>query len=762
MSHLSAHGRRGLLIVVGLACVLGLAACREAAAPPSTVPAIDDTRLVVAGDRHQVGFGRRVVLKARLHAKERSVDEGRWTIAWRQLFGAPVPGLPARGASFTLTTTAPPSKAVAQAHAGGVVPLSAAAAGRVVLEVEARAKDGRRRRQTVVVVPAFASAAWPRVAVGVDIYLAGADWQPSAALSALPAYAQHLTRLRWTARGAAWSTLSHPQSLSQPTHPSPGHPPLGGPQKSLTLRGGPFLGSQECGRFDCHPREGSGWAKTAHASVFERAIDGQLGGPASPKGPYRRFCASCHTLGDMPGADNDGFDDRQRKLGWRFPKRLTVGNFRNLPAKLRERANVQCEHCHGPGWFYTSYGVDVCAQCHDRPPWYRTVEQLSRTRMLHAERSLPPSAAQDDKRVCRQCHQTEAFLRSLRGHSSTSKVVRDRDMKTVGVTCVACHDPHGTACAKQLRLCGNVEVPGLTFDAGQGALCIACHSGEAGVSGAPGTLLRPFLPGTRAGGGGHARPTAKGLDDPTASPHAPHFQLLSGRGARFLQLRLGTVRKKANYPHRDVPDSCVGCHYDRQRRSSVAGGHSFSLLSLATQQLRSKAARPTPCDTKAQRARLAQLRSSTRTSSCAQCHGALKSLDTAARGDYDGDGRVAGLATEVTGLLTLLETELRRQVAVFAQLDKRAAAAAFFAVVDERIVVADARCQALKDDKGQPLTFHPRAPLLQKAAYNYLLVLRDGSAGLHNPQYTVRVLQDAITGLEKQRGARVMHRWKAL
>jgi hypothetical protein len=54
-------------------------------------------------------------------------------------------------------------------------------------------------------------------------------------------------------------------------------------------------------------------------------------------------------------------------------------------------------------------------------------------------------------------------------------------------------------------------------------------------------------------------------------------------------------------------------------------------------------------------------------------------------------------------------------------------------------------------------------PLLHKACFNYLMILRDGSGGIHNPQYLVRLLQDSIEGLEaRQPVPPRLHRWKRL
>jgi hypothetical protein len=84
------------------------------------------------------------------------------------------------------------------------------------------------------------------------------------------------------------------------------------------------------------------------------------------------------------------------------------------------------------------------------------------------------------------------------------------------------------------------------------------------------------------------------------------------------------------------------------------------------------------------------------------------------------------------------------------------------AIEREKMVVADDRCLPLRDADGGPVPVSRLDPALSKAAFNYLLVARDGSAGIHNPQYVVRLLQETIRGLETARGARAVHGWRAL
>jgi hypothetical protein len=676
--------------------------------PGATEAPAPAARLVVIGPRAQVGFAAQVELLAQVEP-----SGGDWKLTWRQLWGPAANITHNEQGLLRFTTVEPPSQKEAERQRGQVLALGAGDAGRVVFRVEARSPHGRLH-EVVEVTPAFPSAGWPRVPLGVDAWWytePGAEpWE------AMGGGAQVLaSRFAWLARVRAsqtdWVELRHP------------------PASMTKLRAGAWQGSEDCGRYDCHPNEYQGWQRTAHATVFERGLSGELG--AGRHGPYRQDCAACHTLGYQPGVDNAGFDDRARELGWKMPERLSRSAWNELPAGLKQKANVQCEHCHGAGWFYVGYTNDICAQCHDHPPEYHSVADARRNRMQDSHRRIEGA---DPSWACKGCHVGRAWLKSLRGHDSTSEPVVELQAGMEGIGCPACHATHERDCARQLRLCGPIEVPGMTFEAGQGALCIGCHNGESDIFAGP--LLRPYLPGVpRAGRKGHGGGSEHDATYADAAPHAPQFQVLTGRGGRFLSL---PERFAPNplWPHMWVKDSCVGCHYQQSSTSEGAGGHTFRLAPQAAEP-QSQLCPPLP--------ELGRLKTSKATANCAVCHGALDSLNRGSMGDYDGDGKVEGLVDEVEALLLLLREEVLRH------------APGGFVVEGERLALAGPGCKAMRDKKGELVA--PEG-LLGKAAWNYVLLLRDGSGGLHNPKYTVKLLQNTIEALEKARGAAVRRPWK--
>ncbi len=97
--------------------------------------------------------------------------------------------------------------------------------------------------------------------------------------------------------------------------------------------------------------------------------------------------------------------------------------------------------------------------------------------------------------------------------------------------------------------------------------------------------------------------------------------------------------------------------------------------------------------------------------SCRQCHGEIESFDFA-RKDYDGNGVIEGVQTEVKGLLTRL--------------------AMLLPPVGQDDVTGYSDYKTLAQKQG---------------LYNYLFVEEDGSFGVHNLSYAVGILKGSIAAL---------------
>jgi hypothetical protein len=108
--------------------------------------------------------------------------------------------------------------------------------------------------------------------------------------------------------------------------------------------------------------------------------------------------------------------------------------------------------------------------------------------------------------------------------------------------------------------------------------------------------------------------------------------------------------------------------------------------------------------------------------SCTQegCHavGSITEFDRPANADFDGDGAIEGVQTEVQGLLDMLAENLPQ------------------------------------DDDGDVIGSRMNAEGITEAErialWNYYLIANDGSLGIHNTQFAVQLLQTTINQLTGQ------------
>lgn len=142
--------------------------------------------------------------------------------------------------------------------------------------------------------------------------------------------------------------------------------------------------------------------------------------------------------------------------------------------------------------------------------------------------------------------------------------------------------------------------------------------------------------------------------------------------------------------HTFFTDGCVTCHFDKEH---AAATHDFA----------------------------------PKTASCTACHTGLTTFDRTAMGDYDGNGQIQGIQTEVTGLLNRVKTAL---------------------LADESISFADGRFDR-NGATDHALTGATEAQ--KRAAYNWYSVNDDKSRGVHNAARAVQLLQRSykeLTGVD--------------
>jgi hypothetical protein len=409
------------------------------------------------------------------------------------------------------------------------------------------------------------------------------------------------------------------------------------------------------------------WSKTHHATAFSMAIDGKS------TDHFTKNCIGCHVVGfdSNTNSANGGFDDVAAQVGWVPPTVLTNGNWAAMPASLKNVANIQCENCHGPGSQHAyslgatnliskTLGAGSCAQCHDSLTHHFKTAEWNNSR--HAV------AVEETEADCARCHAAQGYVNFASG--TPAKAVPYEV-----ITCGACHDPHDAANPHQIRTPASVTLMDkkttiTTNTAGTGLVCMNCHMGRRDA-----TNYVEITAGSNRYG----------------PHHGPQTDMLMGANA----MNYGKVIPSS--AHREVvEDSCVTCHMQDAETSPAfthAGGHTFSLK----------------WDSGTNVVEL--------TEACVKCHGEIEDFNFK-RQDYDGNGVVEGVQTEVRGLLSRL------------------------ALLLPPVGVAKTN----HSPSNIAITSSWTRPQL-RAAFNYLFVVEDGSYGIHNLSYAVGLLKTSIADL---------------
>ncbi len=369
------------------------------------------------------------------------------------------------------------------------------------------------------------------------------------------------------------------------------------------------------------------WKTSGHAAMFQRGVDGIV------SSHYSSSCMSCHTTGldTDPLAVNNGFDDQMTSSGWLFPSTLQPGNFDTLVAnhpQLAQVGTIGCEMCHGPGNQHfgnaakTAVSIDIgaCAACHDEPWRHNKVSEYENSK--HAEliwsssfRQQPSSSdfMTNSLNNCIRCHDGQAFI------NYTNEVGTDtRSITSVqNLTCAACHEPHGTPNAYQLRkisvdtLANGLAIPSTV---GSGGVCMNCHKSRRD---------------------GETYPITTSISSHFGPHHSPQTDMYLGKNAHSFGQSI-----PSSIAHSLVQDACVGCHMSATvDTGSVArdkiGGHSWGMTYREP---------GVEIDN---------------VSGCVGCHtGITHFRDIIAAFDYDNDGTIEPFINETHGLRALLAEAL--------------------------------------------------------------------------------------------------------
>ena len=440
----------------------------------------------------------------------------------------------------------------------------------------------------------------------------------------------------------------------------------------------------------CHSSNTTGWKTTGHATIFTQGIMGQLEVNATGLGTYGGNCFKCHTVGWDPSANNGNFGYLAKAAGfdtsWYKGKTksgtsylITAGdssvykNMVNNYAALVPVSNIGCESCHGPGKDHMgditkiglSYSAGVCQSCHDAPP--RHVSGTNWNYSDHATMPLAGSVATSTS--CFPCHSGSAFGKWVKaGKPATMTTWSTGADGGAPISCATCHDPHSTTNPYQLRTVdvdtlknGYVVPAGLL---GEGQLCMNCHRSRYAAT---------------------ARVTTKAPYYGFADHYGPHGNPQSDMilGQNCYQYGDSTLTGLST--HTGVGNGCVTCHMSGDNHSLAMTDTTGGLHDVVT--------------------------------ACQTCHGAgiTKFDDIKATYDYDRNGKIEGVKTEIAGLLNQLKAKLPIDVATGAPT---------LAMKDSLLV--------------------KNRPDLVAGIYVYSFVANDGSGGMHNAKYAISLLQKAL------------------
>lgn len=497
---------------------------------------------------------------------------------------------------------------------------------------------------------------------------------------------------------------------------------------------------------NCHngaiaPDNFTPWAETGHAEIFKDNLDTST--------HYGSACFSCHMVGFDPKYTNNGADEAEGYQDFLNAGILNVpgDNWSTVLEEFPEvakKANIQCENCHGPqvteddnspahgldgvavGNPRVSLSSDVCGSCHGEPTRHSRFQQWQLSGHANYELAIDEGTSAS----CARCHSGNGFLAwlpILLGEQPGDPLA---DLPTpLGwtkdevhpQTCVTCHDPHANGTTTGVATNATVRISGDTprliagFQAtsvGSGAICMTCHNSRRGLR----------------------NDSTFTLADASRAPH-PGVQadVLMGENA-FL------VNTGVRGRHSLIEDTCVNCHMERTPPpadlSYQLGGTNHTFY-----------ARP---------------------EICSQCHTGLDvtnlqhAFETVLedlKGDIEaallkliGDQITAGYTVNV-GTGASLRTITNMALVSGIELSEASGRQAIIVHFTDGTATGATSLANVKVVRPAPLTTVEIYALtdgkLAKAGWNYFLIHGDGSKGVHNPTWTLEVLdasRDAVGG----------------
>jgi formate-dependent nitrite reductase cytochrome c552 subunit len=331
----------------------------------------------------------------------------------------------------------------------------------------------------------------------------------------------------------------------------------------------------------CHdgvnaPDKFTDWKETGHAEIFSNNLDTST--------HYGEGCFACHTVGFNTDVSNKGFDDSIDYQSFLDAGLLNVPGdnwttvLNSFPSTA-QKANIQCENCHGPNQTpvhnqpfladhkgadplvadtdkavsRVSYASEVCGACHGEPARHARFQQWQESG--HANLAL--AAGRGTRDSCSGCHSANGFIAWSKADFSP---LFDFEGVAVGadtvepISCVACHDPHKQGTTTGEPNTATVRLSGTTPElmsgiiatgVGRGATCMVCHNQRRGA----------YNTSRRVGGvpefGGNIE-----MNDQLPH-HGAQGDIMMGENAFFTEP--GDIGAHAKY----ITDTCTNCHMQK-------------------------------------------------------------------------------------------------------------------------------------------------------------------------------------------------------
>jgi hypothetical protein len=512
------------------------------------------------------------------------------------------------------------------------------------------------------------------------------------------------------------------------------------------------------------------WSGTGHAHHFDNLVGTSY---QNGKDWQDQYCLACHTVGFQQGATavNDGFDDAAQTANWVLQGSTSASVKTNFPT-VQEKANIQCENCHGPGSLHagdTKYmdanlSPNICGQCHPQIyEWKNSPHNIAKP--------LTSSTG-----TCLKCHQGQGFVQFSDGLPLTAPAVFQPQ------TCGVCHDPHSADTGRsQLRFIKEATLPDniTKVQLGKGAVCAECHNSRRDTTLAA-TITARTAPHDSTvaevfGGANvykfnssdpdyamspHARPDKFIIPGATetdgcATCHLKTAYLNGSSGATYDAIGGHTLKMEAGdgvtILATEVSSGTATFDAAKTRITFASGnlmsavkpgdtitvtaganaGSTFTVSAVDTG--RSVKVVQTPVSGDATAWSILQTRKLL-TQACTQCHPVGNDFNVTARADYDGNGIIEGVQTEFDSLMVQLSAAIDAKLTALTGVTPTT-----WSHTSTKYTNAVDGTKTFKSDASWDNVY--------KAAYHYILLSREGSHGVHNTGFAIDLLRKSIKAL---------------